>query len=71
MQSYEEEGYLNAAVNSKNYEYYTADTLESEIIVTWRNSKDLADEYNVEYSKSDQSYSNLIEKIKNRDFGKV
>jgi len=40
--------------------------LESEIIVTWRNNKDLADEYNVEYSKSDQSYSNLIDKIKSR-----
>jgi len=59
IQSYEEEGYLNAVVDSKHYEFYTADTLESEIIVTWRNNKDLADEYNVEYSKSDQSYSNL------------
>ena len=66
IQLYEEEGYLNATINSKYFEYYTADTLEDEIIVTWRNSKDLAEEYNVEYSKSDLSYSNLIEKIKAR-----
>jgi len=66
LQSYEEEGYLNAKVVPKYFDFFTADTLEDEIVVTWRNRKDLSEEYNVEYSKSDQSYSNLIEKIKNR-----
>jgi outer membrane protein insertion porin family len=66
IQLYEEEGYLNAKVEPKNYEYFTADTLEDEIVVIWRNTKDLADEYNLEYSKSDLIYSNLIEKIKDR-----
>jgi outer membrane protein insertion porin family len=66
IQLYEEEGYLNATINSKYFEYYTADTLEDEIVVTWRNKVDWSEEYNVEYEKSDQSYSNLIEKIKSR-----
>ncbi len=66
LQMYEEKGYLNVDITSKYFEYYTADTLKDEIIVTWRNQKDLSEEYNVEYSKSDQSYSNLIERIKNR-----
>lgn len=66
IQLYEEKGYLNVEITSKYFEYYTADTLKDEIIVTWRNQKDLSEEYNVEYSKSDQSYSNLIERIKNR-----
>ncbi|NWF88428.1 MAG: outer membrane protein assembly factor BamA [Ignavibacteriaceae bacterium] len=66
LQSYEEEGYLNAQVTPKYFDFFTADTLDDEIIVTWRNQKNLAEEYSVEYSKTDQYYSNLIEKIKNR-----
>ena len=66
IQLYDEEGYLNATVNAKYFDYYTADTLEDEIVVIWRNRKDLSEEYSLPYSKSDQSYSNLIEKIKNR-----
>ena len=66
VQAYEEEGYLNSTINIKYFDYFAADTLEDEIVITWRNRKDLAEEYNVEYAKSDQSYSNLVEKIKNR-----
>lgn len=66
IQMYDDKGYLNVEITSKYFEYFTADTLKDEIIVTWRNQKDLSEEYNLEYSKSDQSYSNLIERIKNR-----
>lgn len=66
IQSYEEEGYLNAIVEPKYFDYFAADTLEDEIVTIWRNRKDFSEEFNVEYTKSELSYSNLIEKIKNR-----
>lgn len=66
LQMYEEKGFLNVEISSKYFEYFTADTTKDEIIVTWRNQKNLAEEYNLEYSKSDQSYSNLIDRIVNR-----
>lgn len=66
IQAYEEKGYLNSVITTKYFDYFTADTVKDDIIVIWRNQKDLSEEYKVEYSKSDQSYSNLIEKIKNR-----
>jgi outer membrane protein insertion porin family len=66
LDAYEEEGYLNAQVEVKMYRYFTADTTSDEINVTWRNEKDLADEYQVEYPISEITYSNLIDKIKDR-----
>lgn len=66
LQMYEEEGYLNAKVEPKYYDFFSADTLEDEIVVIWRNRTNLADEYNVEYPTSDQLYSNLIARIKDR-----
>jgi len=66
LAAYEEEGYLNAKINTKIYRYFTADTTDDEIIVTWRNDKDLSDEYPIEYPKDEITYSNLIEKIKDR-----
>jgi len=66
LKLYEEEGYLNAKITSKNFVYFTADTSEDEIIVIWRNEKDLSEEYHSEYDKEDVTYSNLIDKIKDR-----
>ncbi len=63
---YDEEGYLNAKITPAYYIYYRADTTEDEINVTWRNKKDFADEYTVEYPLSDLTYSDLITKIKER-----
>lgn len=66
LKKYEEEGYLNAEIDFKYFEYFAADTTEDEIIVTWRDQKDLSKEITTEYKKSDVSYSNLIERIKDR-----
>jgi outer membrane protein insertion porin family len=63
---YEKEGYLNASITSKYYSFFNADTVGSNIIVTWRNQDDLSDEYTDEYESGDLYYSNLIEKIKDR-----
>ena len=66
LKQYEKDGYLNAQVKMEHFVYYTADTTaDGEINVTWRNEKDLADEYKVTYDK-DESSLNLIPKIKSR-----
>jgi len=66
LKNYATDGYLNADIKALVYRYFTADTTKKGINVIWRNEKDLADEYNVEYQFSDITYSNLIEKIKDR-----
>ncbi len=66
LKLYEEEGYLNAKIIPKYYSYFSADTLDDDINVIWRNEKDLSDEFTVEYAPGDQVYSNLIDRIKDR-----
>ncbi|MFO7445946.1 MAG: outer membrane protein assembly factor BamA [Ignavibacteriaceae bacterium] len=63
---YEEEGFLNAQVDTKTYDFYRADTLDEIIAVTWRNSKDLSDEYNTEYEIGTETYTNFSERLKER-----
>ncbi|MDP2364151.1 MAG: POTRA domain-containing protein, partial [Ignavibacteria bacterium] len=63
---YEEEGYFNTEIKPKYYNYFNADTIDENIYVRWRNTTDLADEYEVEYSGSEAKSSNLINKIKDR-----
>ena len=63
---YDEEGYLNAKITDNLYEYLSADTTDGDITVTWRNKKDFSDEYQLTYESDDQSYSNLIPRIKDR-----
>ncbi len=66
MKQYDKDGYLNAHIDMQHFIYYTADTTaDGEIKVTWRNEKDFADEYTVNYDK-DESSLNLIPKIKSR-----
>ena len=65
-QLYADDGYLNAEIVPKRYAYYTADTIDNDITVTWRQEKDFSDELPVEYEESDRVYSNLIDKIKDR-----
>jgi len=66
LKKYEEEGFFNAEVTPKYFEYFTADTTNNEINVVWRNRSDLAEEYTLEYKKSEITYSNLIDRIKDR-----
>jgi outer membrane protein insertion porin family len=63
---YEEEGYLNTNITPISYTFLSVDTLEDDFIVRWRNQKDFSDEYEVEYPKSENKYSNFISKITDR-----
>lgn len=61
---YEEEGLLNASIESRKYTYLTADTSDGEIEVKWRSIVDFSDEYTNQYSIKESS--NLIARIKDR-----
>ena len=63
---YEEEGYFNSEITVKYFNYFTADTIDEDVFVRWRNTVDLAEEYEVEYSSKEANSSNLIDKIKER-----
>jgi len=63
---YADEGYLNAKITDQLFTYFTADTIDEDIEVTWRNKKDLSDEYTILYESGDINYSNLISRINDR-----
>jgi len=63
---YAEEGFLNAEISDDIFEYVSADTVDDEIIVTWRNRSDFSDEYEYTYESDEIIYSDLISKIKER-----
>ena len=63
---YAEEGFLNANIKDEVFEFFTADTIDEDISVYWRNQKDLSDEYEVIYEEGDRTYKNLIDRIKDR-----
>ena len=63
---YKTEGYLNASVEIEQFVYFSADTLDDDITVIWRNEKDFSDELPVEYFSGERSYSKLISRIKDR-----
>jgi len=66
MKLYEEDGYFNAQITPKFFQFFQADTSDDKIITHWRNKKDLSEEYKLEFDKDDKTYTNLIEKIKDR-----
>jgi len=66
LKLYEEEGYLNAEVNEKYFDFLRADTTDDGIEITWRNKKDFSDEYTILYEEDDIIYTNLIDRIKDR-----
>jgi outer membrane protein insertion porin family len=63
---YEKDGYLNAEINFENFVYFTADTTKNDIEVKWKNEKDSTDYYTVKYDLKENSYLNLIDKIRDR-----
>ncbi len=63
---YEKDGYLNAQIKMEDFVYFTADTTKKEIDVVWRNAKDFSDQYTTKYDLGDNTYFNLIDKIKDR-----
>lgn len=67
MKLYEEDGYFNAQITPKFFQFFQADTSDDKIVTHWRNKKDLSEEYKLEFDKDDKTYTNLIEKIKDRE----
>jgi len=63
---YDEEGYLNTVIKDYIYEFVTADTVDEDITVIWRNKKDFSDEYRLKYRPGERIYTNLIDRIKDR-----
>ncbi|NNJ53230.1 MAG: outer membrane protein assembly factor BamA, partial [Ignavibacteriaceae bacterium] len=63
---YAEEGYLNAKIEDELYTFFRADTIDEDITVFWQNKNDFSDEYEVIYEEGDRTYSNLIDRIKDR-----
>ncbi len=68
---YEDDGYFSTKFETKYYNYFSADTVDGKILVRWRNTIDLADEYETEYDLNDYISSNLISKIKDRVLLKI
>ncbi len=66
IKKYEEDGYFNAKINEKYFEFFTADSTSSKLIITWRNQKDLAEEYNTEYDKPENGSFTIVNKVKDR-----
>lgn len=66
LKLYIEEGLLNAKITSDYFIYSSADTVDGDIIVLWKNQKDFSDEYELEYKSGDQRYADLIARIKDR-----
>ncbi len=63
---YEEEGFLNAKIEGHYYSFFQADTSGDEIIVTWRNNKDLSQEYQTTYEVEKSVSMNAISRVQTR-----
>jgi outer membrane protein insertion porin family len=63
---YKEEGFLNAEIRTNYFIYSSADTIDGDIYVLWKNEKDFSNEYEVIYKSGDQRYADLIARIKDR-----
>lgn len=63
---YDDEGFLNAKIDINYYSFFQADTTEDEIIVIWRNEKDLSKEYQTTYERESSFSLNSIARVKDR-----
>jgi len=66
LKLYTDEGFLNAGIRTEYYIYSSADTVDGDILVLWKNQKDFSDEYEMEYKSGDQRYADLISRIRDR-----
>ncbi|MCF8241172.1 MAG: outer membrane protein assembly factor BamA [Melioribacteraceae bacterium] len=67
LQLYEEEGYLNAEVTAKQFEFFSSDTTDDdEITVTWRNVNDLSEEHETTYEFDPDLPYNTLKKVNER-----
>ncbi|PJA98057.1 MAG: outer membrane protein assembly factor BamA [Ignavibacteriales bacterium CG_4_9_14_3_um_filter_30_11] len=64
---YNEDGFLNVNVQADNYVYFTTDTSNDGITVSWRKENDFSKEYKLLYEfGDDRTINNLIPKIQDR-----
>lgn len=63
---YNEEGYMNAELNVRYYEFFYADTLEETIEVYWRDREDLSAETKLSYERERYESRDLISRIEKR-----
>ena len=63
---YEEDGYFNTEFKAKYFEFFSADSTEDELIITWRNSANLSEEYTDTYDLGDLPSSNFLNRVKVR-----
>ncbi len=63
---YDDEGYLNAKITTKEYIFLSADTTDSEIIVTWKNKEDYSDEITTNYEYNPEIPMRVVKKAKDR-----
>ena len=63
---YDDEGYLNAEITTKQYVFLSADTVEDKIIVKWKNKKDYSDEIETHYEYNPDIPMRIVHKAKNR-----
>ncbi len=66
LKLYTDEGFLNARIRTEYFIYSSADTVDGDIFVLWKNQKDFSDEYEMEYRSGDQRYADLISRIRDR-----
>lgn len=66
LDKYEDEGYLNAKIDINYYSFFRTDTTEDDILITWRNEKNLAQEYQTEIEKDKATSINSIDRVKER-----
>ena len=66
LELYHDDGYLNAKITPSYYEFFRADTSGDEITVTWRNEKDLSDEYQNTYELDKAVSLNDMNRVKDR-----
>ncbi len=64
--AYIDEGYLNAVITPHRFFFFRADTSDGEVTITWRNEKNLSEEYQTTFDIDKNSTMNSVSRIKER-----